>query len=823
MRMVGTIVLWAAGALAAGAQEGRRPGRSAPPPAPREVIEALVEGPLGGGAEIIFAARASGRDGHWYANFSSYARDPNRACYGPPGGKLCRLNLRTGEVTALLEDPEGSVRDPQVHYDGRRIVFSYRRGGTGHFNLYEIGSDGTGLRAITQGPWDDIEPCWLPDGGIVFCSSRCKRWVNCWLTEVAVLYRCEPDGSGIRPLSSNNEHDNTPWVLPDGRILHTRWEYVDRSQVDFHHLWTIHPDGTRQMVFYGNQKPGVVMIDAKPIPGTDRVLAVFSPGHGVREHEGPFYEVRSDLGPDDPEGARPFGKVWGRDPFPLSEEWALFASGRTVAVAHSDGRVFALYTDLQLELHEPRPLRARPREPVLASRVRPESATGEAVLAHVHLGRGMDGVRPGEIKKLLVLETLPKPINYTGGMEPLTYGGSFTLERLVGTVPVEEDGSAYFELPALRSFFFVALDEKNFSVKRMHSFMTVQPGERVGCVGCHERRTQTVQTSGLAALRRPPSRIQPIPHVPDVLDFPRDVQPILDRHCLRCHDYDPGPGPGEGPRAGGVILSGDRGPMFSHSYVTLTVWGEFADGRNEPVGNRPPRSVGSSASPLMRRLDGSHYGARLSPREVDILRYWIETGAPYPGTYAALGTGMIGGYDENRQVGTDDDWPETRAAQAAMTRRCGTCHQGERRLPQALSDENGLSFWRPKWTDPRLRRSRHLLFNLTRPEKSLVLLAPLARSAGGYGRCGSGGAGDIFLGTDDPDYRAILAMVVAGRKKLEDIKRFDMPGFRPDPAYVRQMVRYGILPEGTGPDSPIDVYATDQAYWRSLWWTPPKR
>ena len=126
------------------------------------------------------------------------------------------------------------------------------------------------------------------------------------------------------------------------------------------------------------------------------------------------------------------------------------------------------------------------------------------VLADIYNGRNMAGVKRGEIKKLLVLETLPMPIHYTGGMEPISYGGTFTLERLVGTVPVEEDGSAYLELPALRSFFFVALDQNDLSVKRMQSFLTVQPGETTSCVGCHEQRTQTPRPTATAARRGAP-------------------------------------------------------------------------------------------------------------------------------------------------------------------------------------------------------------------------------------------------------------------------------------------------------------------------------
>ena len=161
-----------------------------------------------------------------------------------------------------------------------------------------------------------------------------------------------------------------------------------------------------------------------------------------------------------------------------------------------------------LHLHEPRPLVPRPRERIIPDRVKPGAATGRLVLADIYDGRNMAGVKRGEIKKLLVLETLPMPIHYTGGMDPISYGGTFTLERIVGTVPVEADGSAYLELPALRSFFFVALDENDLSVKRMQSFLTVQPGETTSCVGCHEQRTQTPRPAATHA-RRPAPPAQP--------------------------------------------------------------------------------------------------------------------------------------------------------------------------------------------------------------------------------------------------------------------------------------------------------------------------
>ena len=245
------------------------------------LLQAALTGPLQEAEEVIFVVRLPYDDPHWYANIGYFCDDENHKAYagnGQPGvGKLCKLNVRTGAVTVLLDAQGGSVRDPEVHYDAGKVLFSYRQADTDFYHLYEINVDGTGLKQLTFGEFDDYEPCYLPDGGIVFVSTRCQCWVNCWMTQVGVLYRCDADGGNIQRISHNAEHDNTPSVLPDGRILYTRWEYVDRSQVEFHHLWTMNPDGTGEMVYFGNMHPGIVMIDAQPIPDSRQVLVTFSP------------------------------------------------------------------------------------------------------------------------------------------------------------------------------------------------------------------------------------------------------------------------------------------------------------------------------------------------------------------------------------------------------------------------------------------------------------------------------------------------------------------------------------------------------------------
>ncbi len=779
----------------------------APPPdpggfKPGPMLQRFLYGPMKGVGEIVFAVRVPGRD-HWYVtfgNYSDHSDSPPKALgfkfqdgvywgYGE-GGRLCRLNLRTGEVKVLLDDPKGGIRDPQVHYDGNKVLFAYRKGGEHPFHLYEINSDGSGLKQLTDGTDDDIEPTYCPDGSIVFCSSRCHRFVNCWYTRVAALYRCDADGSNVRMLSSNNDHDNTPWPLPDGRIIYMRWEYVDRSQVHYHHLWAMNPDGTNQTVFFGNSFGGVAMLDAKPIPGTNKVVVSYSPGHGSPEHLGPVTIVDPTLGPDVQGSARQVSKGGGwKDPWAFSQDCFLVASPRGIFVMDGKGDAELIYSlppdQRHLQLHEPRPLTPHEREKVIPPRVNLAKATGRLLLTDIYHGRKLPNVERGTIKKLLVLQQLPKPINHSGGMEPLTIGGSFTLAQILGTVPVEPDGSANFEVPALKSIFFVALDGRDIAVKRMHSFHTVEPGETTSCVGCHELRTDTPRTSlstAVMAMRRPPSAIEPVAGVPDVIDYPRDVQPILDKHCVSCHNPD--------KPEGKVDLCGDKTPMYTISYWAMQTRGLVNDNRNRPESNHLPYAIGSASSRLLKLLDGTHYNAKPTERERTLVRLWIDTSACYPGTYASLGCGSYPVHFGPQE-------------QAAFQQRCGECH---------LKEVKGKSIIRFGLE----RGGRGPIFNLTRPEKSRLLLAPLAKKAGGQEMAGKA----VFESTADPLYQALLARIREAGERLAAGKRFDMPGFRPNEHYIREMQRFGILPRDLKPTDPVDPYATDRAYWKTFDYLP---
>ncbi len=789
-----------------------------------KLLKSVLENELKDDHEIIFCTRSKYEDGHWYANIGYYSDDSNRKAYtgsgGPDKSVLYRYNLQTKERAVILDARGGSIRDPHVSYDGQTILFAYRPNNTDHYNLYTIQANGSNLKQITHGPWDDFEPIFLPDGDILFVSTRCKRYVGCWYTQVATMYRCKPSGSGIISVSTNIEHDNTPAVMPDGRILYTRWEYIDRSQVEYHHLWTMNPDGSDVNVYYGNMHSWILMIDAVPIPGTRDIIASFSPGHGRNEHAGHPTVVNQLTGPDDLDAAKRLHKAADfRDPQAINRDTFIFARDKQIVLINRAGEMETLHEHPDVNVHEPRLLKARPREPIIPSRLNLEKTTGEFILLDVYKGRNMEGVKRGDIKKLLILEVLPKPINFSGGMDLTSWMGTFSLERWIGTVPVEEDGSAYFTAPANRPIFFVALDKNNLSVKRMQSFTDLMPGEQLSCIGCHETRTTSPFTPSInappLAARHPPSTPQGFDGIPDVLDFNRDIQPILDRNCVSCHN-------GE-TRPGSVDLSRRVSSHFSPAYITLIANQQVVDGANG-LGNSPPRTIGSSASPLLQKLNGSHHNVKATEKEWWTVFLWIETAAPYCGSYAGIRNSA------DQQHFNKCRSPIFGAVGHVLKKRCASCHKNEpeknvSRIPFDMElrrnkEIKNLGIQTARYqrvifeNDPIRLYKWDVLFNFSDPELSSFLMAPLAREAGGLQRCGNA----VFKSKDDPDYQRIVKALQECKVRIAVKAPWGEPGWKPNKQFIREMKRYGILAESFDIErDEFDPFAIDQAYWRSLW------
>jgi hypothetical protein len=794
------------------------------------VLAEALRGDLAGASEVVFAVRADGRDGHWYANFGHHICDPDQPKYGGKGGKLCVVDLRSGEGRTLVDDPAGDVRDPAVHYDGRTILFSYRKGGTDDYHLYTIGSDGEGLRQLTSGPWNDIEACWLPDGGIMFCSTRCMRWVPCWYTQVALMYRCNADGSDITQISFGVETENTPWPLPDGRVAYTRWEYVDRSQNHHHGLWTINPDGTGVELLYDNRGTMNLYIDAKPIPGSDEIVTIVSPLHGQQEHRGRLAILDPSQAPDAERALRFLdrgypgetksrrGGKW-RDPYPVSKRCFLAASDRMLAVMNARGDyeiAWELPEDVpaELNLHEPRLLRPRPRERVIPHVEPSPDGMATVTVMDVTIGRNMEGIERGDIERLLIMEELPRPGANDMDADIISYAGkNYILHRILGTVPVEADGSAHFKLPAGRPVFFYALDGNGIAAKTMPSYISAMSGEQVACVGCHEQKGHVpdvaLRRKPTAALKRPPSRIAPVEGVPEIFDYVRDIQPIWDKHCISCHNYD--------KHAGDVLLVGDLTPSWTISYWSIKrARGDrkFTGLINNHPGYEPdPYSAASGSSRLIEVLRKGHKDAKLSDVEMRRIQRWADAGTTFAGTYAALND--IG---KHRQIHLTEkrDAEYNRACEPAgevIQRRCAGCH--DKRVKRGAQADVLFGEY---------RNVAHR-FNITRPEKSLLLLAPLAKEAGGLEMCrktddSPAGAppGPVFASTDDPDY-ATLRELVGIVLERHTRRRWFHAGHVPADWYLREMKRFGALPgdyDPTGPDALVG-YEIDRRYFHILY------
>lgn len=780
--------------------------------------------------EVIFVTRKMPKDGHWYANFGYYAFDTDNKLY-EEGSSLCKLNVKTGNLEILHQDDKGTFRDPQLNYDGKKILFSYRKGGEEHFHLYETDTKGSFLKQITFGSYSDIEPTYLPDGDIIFVSTRCECWVNCWSTQVATLHRCKADGSEITKLSANIEHDNTPWVLPNGQIMYTRWEYVDRSQVHFHHLWVMNPDGSRQTVLYGNQtsvfeNPGsCLLIDAKPVPwSTDTILATYSPGHGRREHEGHPVLISLTDGPDD-KHAMKFIQQTNKhnmvyDPVAINRDLFMASRRQDLILMNSKGKeqiLFELTKDFMGGDHiifEPRPVISRKREPVVSSHLAADTDYGTILLQNVYEGRNMSEIEEGTISDLLILETLRKPINFTGGNEPLSYTGSFTMERIVGTVPVQEDGSAHFNLQADTPYLFIAMDDQGRAVQKMKSFTSVVPGEVVSCIGCHEKRSSAPKNHGQLPIAMTKESAFPVPvkNMPEVIDFPRDIQPILNKNCVTCHNPE--------KREGGILLTGDRGPVYSHSYFNLMAHFQVNDGLNHPYPLNKPGMVGDMYSKIIQKIENGHGEVKLNQDEILKIRYWINTGALYSGTYAALGTGIIGTMWNNDPDMTPVENEVWKKASSVIKKDCRKCHN---ELMNDICSEQNLTWWRSRVDvtsgnitkekyNEAIRFSRHVIYNLNEPDQSTILLAPLSKEAGGYGLCVKNNGKPVFETSFDNGYVTILDAVKNSSNYLESIKRFDMENYVVSPDYFREMKRFGVIDDDV-PIEKVDPYVVDKVYW----------
>lgn len=677
--------------------------------------DALAAGnPLLKSQRLLFVKRNA------YGSYHYYDDHDNGIVRAGMGGSLCELALDDGSVKELVPQLAGGLFDRyDLSFDGRQIVFGYCKAVDDGLRLWCLNVDGTGLKQVTfplesdtatvraalgpswrkpNGPMaidpqgnlssrrfltQDFHPCWLPDGGIAFTSTRAQQTVLCGDIGLSVptLYRVEADGSELRRLSFGMLNELCPTVLNDGRLLYNRWEYVFKSLFNVQPLWVMFPDGTHSAEVYGLNigQPGV-FIQGRAVPGRDDLIVCTGASHeqmavgpillidlkGDKRSSSAMRSLTPEVearGPhhrwflrdgkmvqDDGKGGPVFC-----DPFPLSDKYFLVShnpdkpipdkAGYGLYLIDVFGNRVLIYRDPAISCWQPMLLQPRSKPPVLSS-ILADVKADEGTLFLQNVAIGLPGIKPGIIKYLRVLEQVPRGWNVMqqaaaddGGcgspVAVLSRNTHIWVTVLHGVVPVQEDGSAYFIVPAKRNIFLQALDENFMQVQTMRTFINLQPGESRSCIGCHEDRRQAPATvAGQAlALRQPPVRLMAQPGdtaAARPVHYPVDVQPVLDRYCVRCHS-------GATPKAK-LNLTGEMTKFFSRSYEELLNSG-YVNGLNEwtapPLDSAPlpPYARGAPASKLIKMLLKGHNEVKLSQPDFIKLATWVDLNLPYYGTY----------------------------------------------------------------------------------------------------------------------------------------------------------------------------------------------
>lgn len=649
-----------------------------------------LKNPLLNFDNLVFVKRVPGSFTHMSdQNYGWFSR-PGGGLFVLEGWKTDRPRLRR----LAAELPEGSVLSPDVSYDGQRILFShckYYPGLANHpnkldkrnvpedafYHLYEIRADGTGLRRLTRGKYDDFDGRYLPSGEIIFLSTRRGQAVQCGKADhcldgdrpdcyvrcgggperpvaVYTLHVMNSDGSNLRQISPFEMFEWTPTVHHDGRILYARWDYVDRWNMPFMSLWSTLPDGTGARAIYGNytQNPHCVF-EARAIPGSQKLIFTAS-GHHANTG-GSLVLLDPNVGADGPSPisrltpevcfpeAEGWPKTYFANPYPLSENhylvawsdqplppgvpppaWGMPGPPDDLGIYLFDafGNLNLVYRDPAISSMSPLPL-APPRPPVVASHQvawegRPE---GHIMVQDVY--QGLPTIARGTVRELRIVG-LPVKTHPTMNFPAIGITRDDPGKVVLGTVPVEEDGSAWFRVPSGVPFFLQALDAEGAAIQTMRSATYVQPGQTLSCIGCHEPRNTAPVNRPARALARAPSRLEPGPEGSWPLDFHTLVQPVLDAHCVRCH------------QPGAEAAKWDLSP--AKAYDTLVSYGKPSLRDHVMAaylaGKSTPGQGAAHTNPLVPLLKKGHYGVRLDRHAWRRLYTWMDTYGQRQGSFS---------------------------------------------------------------------------------------------------------------------------------------------------------------------------------------------
>ena len=597
------------------------------------------------------------------------------------------LSMSDGKLTTLYKPERPKlINDVKLHWDADRIAFSMP-GSHDHWHVFEATVDGKSVRQITPTDQKDVhfyDPCYLPNGRMAMLSTACFQGVPCNAgVIVGMLYTMNGDGSDIRQIAFEQDHDYCPTVLNDGRLLYMRWDYTDTPHVWNRMLFTCNPDGTNQAEYYGansywpnaifyaravpNHPTKVVGIVTGHHVGRVGELMVFDPTLGRFEADGvvqqiPGYGRKVEPKIEDKLTEHSWPKFL--HPHPLSEKYFLVSCKPTPDSLWGIYLVdvfdnMTLIKELEGQaLLEPIPLRKTPTPPVIPDRVKPGAKDAAVYLADVYSGPGMIGIPRGTVKKLRLFTYHFAYQKLAGIDHRIGADGPWEAKRVLGTVDVEADGSALFKVPAKTPFTVQPLDVDGRAVQLMRTWMTAMPGETVSCVGCHDNRGGAPPSDATLARAKPAQQIKPWHGPVRGFSFVREVQPVLDRHCVGCHNGQPREDgksiadlrgdqghfvcfKGGNPNAEIVRdiprekLIGKYGGIFEPSYIALRRHVRVG-GLESDLHLLPPMEFHADTSELIQLLRKGHHNVKLDAEAWDRLVTWIDLNAPCHGTWGEM-------------------------------------------------------------------------------------------------------------------------------------------------------------------------------------------
>lgn len=609
-------------------------------------------------------------------------------------GRLAGQKLNTGAFVS-----------PELSYDAKEIVFAYVEGEgarhhlwhtditRGHWergrclHIFKCNLDGTNLRMLTDGTWNDFDPVFLPNGRIAFISERRGGYLRCGREcPNYTLFDMDAEGAKIRCLSYHETNEWNPSVTNDGKIIYTRWDYIDRFGCIVHHPWVTTLNGSDTRSVHGNFTPRHLRADAefdcRAIPGSEKFVATGGPHHGQSFGSLILVDPRKDDEDQDamnavkritPEVGFPESQdgsqVWGT-PYALSEKLFLAVAdfSQDPSMGHQGGAyargdygiylvdIFGnrelVYRDPEIGCVTPIPVKPRPLPVVRPELVDPDSVPDQPYVAvgdmdiskrpqaTVSVANVYQSLKPwpegAEIKSLRIMQlycmSVPSgaPPHETGPREPSSTDSVNLVRGVLGTVPVEADGSAHFTVPAQVEVFFQALDENGLAVQSMRSGTYFHPGDNVSCVGCHEKKNETPLAASTLplAFSRPPSELkrETVPGAWPV-NFPQLVQPVLDKHCVECHALP------ESVEKGAFSLAREpyRNKWYA-SYNNLVLGGYAFYNYKDPL-RTTPGEFGAHAAPLYKILKDGHYDVKLSDEEMYRITLWLDSLSLFYGCY----------------------------------------------------------------------------------------------------------------------------------------------------------------------------------------------